>query len=143
MEQQRQQTLQVVFEYAPSNNMMGLIGRLVVTQFLPPPFGGGGGLDITQDRLEQSVLLDCRQGGGVDSEDTGVLELRPRGTRISGTRFGGDNLVPALNLQDEGDILASLPIALSCRIVYNDGDLRIDRSQVDQGNYLGVYRRIR
>jgi len=126
--------------------MMGLIGRLAAPQFLPPPFGGGGGLDITQDRLEQSVLLDCRQGGGggVDSEDAGVLELRPRGTRISGTRFGGDNLAPALNLQDEGDILASLlPIALSCRIVYNDGDLRIDRSQVDQGNYLGVYRRIR
>jgi len=137
----RRQTLEVILEYAPSESMMGLIGRL--PQFIP----SFGEFDITQDRLEQSVFLDCQQGDGDgdgDGDDAGILELRPRGTSIRGTRFGGTgNILPAFNLQDEGDILASLPIALSCRIVYNDGDLRIDRSQVDQGNYLGIYRRIR
>mmetsp|Transcript_33045 Transcript_33045/g.65424 ORF Transcript_33045/g.65424 Transcript_33045/m.65424 type:complete len:281 (+) Transcript_33045:54-896(+) len=121
--------LDVLLEYAPSDAAAGLLGGplgAVLGGLFPSPAA-----PPERERLVQTVAFDCRQPGG------GALELRLVGTSIRGDRFGGGNLVPAPTLTLPSNLAQGFPFS-SCRVLYNDGNLRIDRG----GDFLGIYRKV-
>ncbi|CAB9503898.1 expressed unknown protein [Seminavis robusta] len=101
--------LELVLTYKPSSNIVQL-----TSSFLS---------DVQEDRLEQAVTFDYEVGS------MNKVDLQLKGTRIEGTRFGG---VPALQSP------TGLPLG-GFSIVYNDGDLRIDKTT--QGDFLIIYKR--
>jgi hypothetical protein len=78
---------------------------------------------IQDDRLEQAVMFDYDLGS------MNKVGLQWKGTRIESSRIGR---IPAIQLP------AGLPFA-GFAIVFNDGDLRIDRTA--QGDFLVIYKR--
>ena len=121
------ETLEISLEYAPSDSMAEFLGSplgAVLGNLLPSP------MEVPElERLVQTVTFDCLQPG------EGVLELKLSGTNIRGDRFGGTNLVPAPTLNLPPSLAFGLP---SWHVLYNDGNLRINRG----GDYLGIYRKI-
>mmetsp|Transcript_18620 Transcript_18620/g.27605 ORF Transcript_18620/g.27605 Transcript_18620/m.27605 type:complete len:243 (-) Transcript_18620:270-998(-) len=103
--------LEITLEYKPSQNIVQL-----TSSFLS---------GIQDDRLKQTVQFAYEIGS------MNKVDLRIQGTRIEGSRFG--NNLPSLASP------SPLPF-VGFSIVFNDGDLRIDRTI--QGDFLYIYKRI-
>jgi len=119
-------TLELELKYKPSTNIVSLIGSFLN--------------DIQDDRLKQTVQFDYTIGS------MNTVNLQLRGTRIESSRFssngnsnsGGDDG----NNNNNNNNLFSLPTPLpfvGFTIVFNDGDLRIDRTI--QGDFLLIYKK--
>ena len=98
--------------YKPSSSIMGLASSL-----LP---------DMADDRLEQTVVFDY------EPSSSNQADLRLRSTQIKASRLPFE--APALPIVG-GQLL---PVAV--KIVFNDGDLRMDRTV--QGDFLFIYQRL-
>ena len=104
--------LEIVFEYMPSDGVVQL-----TSSFLE---------DVGDSRLKQKVWFDYTVG------PMNKVDLQVRGTSIE-LPFGGNGFAPSLSSP------AALPF-VGFSVVFNDGDLRIDRTV--QGDFLYIYRRI-
>ena len=103
--------MEIVLNYQPSANIVALAGSFID--------------GIENDRLEQSVAFDYEVGS------MNKVDVRLKGTRIESSRLG--NSLPSI------DSPSPLPFG-GFSIIFNDGDIRIDRST--QGDFLFVYKRI-
>lgn len=104
-------TLEINLVYKPSKNIVQL-----TSSFLS---------DIQDDRLTQTVQFEYAVGS------MNKVDLKLQSTRINGSRLGGN--LPTLASPNP------LPF-VGFSIIFNDGDLRIDRTI--QGDFLYIYRRI-
>lgn len=116
--------LSVIIEYAPSDTIL----ELASNDFFRNILEATRNKPLEEERLEQTVSFYLTQNGG-------ELDLRLKGTKITGDRFGGENWIPSPNLVLPDVVAGKGPLG-SCRVLHNDGDLRIDRG----GDYLGIYR---
>lgn len=105
--------LEICLEYQPSPNMVSLLSGAIA--------------DLSEDRLEQAVVLEY------DIGPMNKVDLKIKGTRITPAQRFASLPQPSLTLP------GGLPFG-GFTIIFNDGDLRIDRTT--QGEFLFIYKRI-
>ena len=107
--------LDIMLEYKPSENIQQLVGSFID--------------GIGDDQLVQTVRF------GLKKEPMNKFDIEIQGTNIESSRMSSLS-IPQPNLQ------SPFPIPfVGFSIVFNDGDLRVDRSI--QGDFLSIYKRIK
>eukprot|EP00536_Pseudo-nitzschia_multiseries_P010735 jgi/Psemu1/26807/gm1.26807_g len=106
--------LDLELEYRPSDNIVRLAGS-----FLD---------NLGEDRLVQTVEFDYKVGA------MNKVDLQLKGTSIEASRLSSLAALPPLRSP------SPLPF-VGFSVVFNDGDLRVDRTV--QGDFLYIYRRIK
>ena len=106
--------MEIILEYKPSQGIANL-----VSNFMP---------DITQERLQQIVYMEYTK------EPMNKIDVKIKGTKLQGTRFGGNDGLPPLT--------SPTPIQLpfgSFKVLFHDDDLCIQ--QTIQGEFLFIYQK--
>ena len=112
-------SMELVLEYQPSNN---------VVQFTKSFWE-----DIEENRLTQTIGFEYTVGS-MNKVDVQLVKTSIEASRLLGNNSNNNNASPP-------SLQSPTPIPfVGFSIVFNDGDLRVDRSV--QGDFLSIYKRI-